>query len=208
MAVVLGVDFDNTVVSYDEVMSAAAVELGLIGTGRRRTKSKLREHVRRLPDGETHWRRLQGLVYGPRMRQAKLMDGVQSFFESCRRRRVRVDIVSHKTEFASYDETRTNLRAVALAWMKDHRFFEDDGLGLSVSNVHFESTRLQKLERITKLGCTHFVDDLEETFLDESFPSNVEKILFSPHGGCQAMTDVKVVSTWSELAGHLFDAND
>ena len=33
-------------------------------------------------------------------------------------------------------------------------------------------------ERIRALGCTHFIDDLEEVFLEPSFPSDVHKILF------------------------------
>ena len=50
------------------------------------------------------------------------------------------------------------------------------------SNVYFESTRAEKIERIIALSCTHFIDDLEEVFDDPAFPSNVERLLLSPAG--------------------------
>ena len=206
MSLALGVDFDNTVVSYDGVMHTAAVGRGLIGEDVPRSKSEIREHIRRLPEGETHWRRLQALAYGPMMGEARLQEGVRKFFDSCKRRGVPVDIISHKTELAAHDETGTNLRTAAMKWMKDQRFFERDGLGLLPENVHFEPTRLQKLERIATLECTHFVDDLVETFQESAFPPNIERILFSPNGRAVRMPGVKVVGTWTELDGYLFDA--
>ncbi len=46
-----------------------------------------------------------------------------------------VFIVSHKTEYAGYDETRTNLRTAALEWMTSHHFFEPHGLDLARDHV-------------------------------------------------------------------------
>ena len=206
MSLALGVDFDNTVVSYDEVMYTAAVDRGLIGEDVARSKSDIRDHIRRLPEGENHWRRLQALVYGPMMGEARLQEGVRTFFDSCKRRGVPVDIVSHKTELAAQDETGTNLRTAAMGWMTDRKFFDPDGMGLSPDNVYFEPTRLQKLERIAVLKCTNFVDDLVETFQESAFPPNVERILFSPNGVVVPTPGLKVVGNWNELEGYLFDA--
>lgn len=206
MAPVIGVDFDNTLVSYDELIERLARERGLVGADTGRGKKSVRDRIRQLPDGDIEWQRLQGIVYGPRMDEAQLIQGVTEFFRECRRRRVRSAIVSHKTEYAGYDDTRTNLRQAALRWMEQHQFFAPDGLGLQQQDVYFAGTRAEKIAAIRRLGCTVFVDDLEETYLEPSFPAKVEKILFAPHGGHAAVPDVKLCRTWHEIAEHVFHA--
>src|SRR5436190_2214352 len=112
---VIGVDFDNTLVSYDELFEQLVRERGLItGTG----KKVVRDQIRQIPNGEIEWQKLQGIAYGPRMAEAKVIEGVPQFFAACRKRGIPVHIISHKTEFANYDDTRTNLRQTALAWMR------------------------------------------------------------------------------------------
>ena len=206
MDYIIGVDFDNTIVSYDDLMHRVAVQRGLIHPDVRKSKKHIRDSIRQLPDGEIEWQRLQAIVYGPRTGEARLIEGVQTFFNLCKQHKVAVYIISHKTEYANFDETRTNLRLAALAWMRQNSFFETDGLGLSQENVYFESTRREKIERIKHLGCTHFIDDLEETFLEDSFPANVEKILYAPHMQHSFLPGVRVVTTWEEVSDYFFNA--
>jgi hypothetical protein len=204
---IIGLDFDNTLVSYDDVIYSAAVERGLIPQDMRRSKNDIRNRIRLVPDGEIEWQRLQALVYGPKMGEARLIKGVQTFFGLCKRHKVRVYIISHKTEFADFDETGINLRIAALAWMRRNKFFEVDGLGLSQGTVYFESTRREKIERIKNLGCTHFIDDLEETFLEENFPKDVEKILYAPYSQPKPLPEVKVVKDWQEINEYFFSGD-
>lgn len=206
MGLLIGIDFDNTIASYDDILHKIAVSRGLILQDTPKTKKEIRDGIRRLPHGDIGWQRLQSIVYGSRMEEAKLMDGVQTFLDLCKRHKIPVRIVSHKTQYANFDETRTNLRVAALNWMKANRFFDSDGLGLFQSEVYFESTRLLKIERIRSLGCTHFVDDLEETFLEASFPANIEKILYAPHPQSSYPHGVKVFTSWKEISGHFFAA--
>ena len=202
---VIGVDFDNTLVSYDEVMRRAALEEGLIPAGGGAGKREIRDRVRRLADGEQAWQKLQSLVYGLRMEEARLIDGVPEFFARCRQARIPVYIISHKTELAAWNATGVNLRHAALEWMERRRFFEPAGLGLAREHVCFESTRGEKIARIRALRCTHFIDDLEETFLEPSFPRDVAKILYAPSGHGTAIPGVTCVRSWQELDGHFFD---
>lgn len=199
MGLIIGLDFDNTIVNYDALLHKLAVERGLIEPEVSESKWDIREYVRRLPEGETQWQVLQAAIYGPNMGQAQEFEGVKQFLSACRTRGARVYIVSHKTQFATYDTTGTNLRDVALEWMQDHRFFDTDGGGFSRNEVFFEGTRREKLERISELGCTHFVDDLEETFLEGTFPATVEKILFAPHAQHLAQPVVTVCGCWEEI---------
>jgi hypothetical protein len=206
MHYIVGIDFDNTVVSYDDLFYDVAVLDGLVPREINKSKREIREYVRRLPAGEVHWQKLQGAVYGPKMRQARPVDGALAFVECCKKRQLSVYIISHKTNYATYDQTRTNLRDAAMAWMTDHRFFGVNGLGLSPNNVYFEATRLEKLQRIKSLGCTHFVDDLEETFLEPSFPTGVEGILYAPQRPAYLLPGINVASRWSEVHDFLFHA--
>lgn len=207
MHLIIGVDFDNTLVSYDEVMHKVAVQWGLISPDVRKNKKDVRDKIRQLSYGETEWQRLQSTVYGSRMHKAKLVDGVETFFRLCQKHPVRVYVISHKTEYANF-EPGTNLRSVALAWMGKNRFFEADGLGLTKESVFFEATRQEKIKRIMNLGCTHFIDDLEETFLEGSFPTNVEKILYAPHMQRSLVGAIRVVTSWQEVNEYLFETRD
>jgi len=204
---VIGVDFDNTIVTYDDLLFACAVQRGLIPPAAQKSKKNVRDQVRLLPGGEIEWQKLQALVYGPRIGDARLSEGVRTFFGLCKVNGAKVYIVSHKTELASYDETRTNLRTAALGWMVTNKFFQTEGLGLSREDVFFCATRQEKIQLIEQLGCTHFIDDLEETFLEETFPPNVEKTLYAPHRQGVVLPGVRVVSTWREISEYLFGAN-
>jgi hypothetical protein len=88
--------------------------------------------------------------------------------------------------------------------MRQHGFFVGGAIGLREDAVFFEPTRREKVERIAKLGCTHFVDDLEETFLEPSFPEEVRKFLFAPHQTSTSLTGVRLVHGWSEIVDELF----
>ncbi len=201
----VGIDFDNTIVSYDELMYRVAVDRGLIDEAEGRTKQDVRDRIRRLPDGDIEWQKLQALVYGPMMRAAQPIAGVEEFIRRCRNAGIPVFIVSHKTEYAGYDETRTNLRTAALEWMTAHQFFESGGLDLGRGNVYFESTRTDKIDRIKRIGCSHFIDDLEEVFLEPSFPAGVEKILYAPQATPVSSTGTRVISSWRSLCDDFFN---
>jgi len=176
---VIGVDFDNTLVAYDDVFHAEAVRRGWLSPDATLDKRGVRDAVRGLDDGENKWRRLQAFTYGPGMAGAVLIPGVDAFFAACRRRGARVYVVSHKTRYAAGDTT-VDLHASALHWMDTHGFFEARTLGLSRDAVYLELSRADKLARIADLGCAVFVDDLEETFLDPGFPDGVDRFLYDP----------------------------
>lgn len=200
----VGVDFDNTLVSYDNLIHLVAAERGLISPGIKPSKKLVRDSIRDLPDGETEWQKVQALVYGPRICEAVPSEGATDFLEKCFRQGIKVNIVSHKTEFASYDETGTNLRSAALSWLEQHRLLDFESYGLTGEDIYFESTRKDKINRIEKLGCTHFIDDLEETFLERSFPDTVKKLLYSPHLPAPTVAYVELAGTWNQMTDHLF----
>ena len=200
----VGLDFDNTIVAYDQVFRSAAIGRGLIDDTTCAEKRAIRDHIRRLPDGELSWQRLQGYVYGTGIVQASMFDGVDSFLRRCGREGCSVVIVSHKTEFGHHDAARINLRRAAVDWMTEHGFFGAEGYGIPVENVYFEGTRSEKLVRISELGCTHFIDDLPEVLEDPAFPACVRRILFSPGKIGERALPYVVCRTWRDVEEQVF----
>lgn len=174
----IGIDFDNTIISYDAVFRSAAIERGLVAGDFAGAKRAVRDAIRLLPDGEVSWQRLQGYVYGQGIGGATMFDGLEDFLRRCRRQGHGVMIVSHKTEYGHFDPARVNLREAALGWMHGRGFFAEGGIARA--DVYFESSRAEKLARIGALKLTHFIDDLREVLDDPDFPPGVERILFAP----------------------------
>src|SRR5689334_22616528 len=192
----IGIDFDNTLIDYDRVFVGAARKRGLIKAGVEDSKRAVRDAIRQLPHGELTWQRLQGYVYGRGIGGAVPFAGVADFLRRCRDRKLTVSIVSHKTRYGHYDPARVDLREAALEWMTIQGFFDPE-CGVPVERVFFEDTRAAKLSRIAALGCSHFIDDLEEVLTDPGFPAGVKRILFASNGSSSC--DI-VCASWAEIA--------
>ena len=201
----IGIDFDNTLIGYDEVFVAAGRARKLLQEDFVGTKQQVRDSIRLLPDGEISWQQLQGYVYGKGVSGAVMFDGVADFLRCCRNHEAEVFIVSHKTEYGHYDPLRINLRQAALEWMEARGFFCERQFGIARQNVHFGSTRSEKLGLVAQIGCTHFIDDLEEVLNDPEFPPGVERILFSPLARPSAEAPFAVCATWREVTEAVFN---
>jgi hypothetical protein len=199
----VGIDFDITIASYDEPMHQWAMERGLISPSVPKNKKLIRDSIRDLEDGEARWRALQVFCYGPGMQCARPMAGVKDFLTVCKTAGVPVWIVSHKTEHANFGDPSVKLREAALRWLEAEGFLDSPGFGIGSGRVFFEDTRQAKIERIRILGLSHFIDDLEETFLEPSFPHAVAKILFS----AEPTTNWKgwrSLGNWSDIRNEVF----
>ncbi len=197
----IGIDFDNTLISYDAVFAAAAAARGLVPADFRGGKQVVRDTIRLRPDGEFDWQRLQGHVYGAGIADARPFPGVDAFLRRALAAGAKVLIVSHKTEYGHFDPNRVNLRDAALGWMASQGFFAD--LGLDRTDVHFAGTRAEKLARIAVLGCTLFIDDLEEVLDDPGFPAGVTRVLFSEQAQQEA-APYKVCRSWAAIERAVF----
>ena len=194
----IGFDFDNTIVSYDKVFHAAALELGLIPAELPVSKLHVRDHLRRNGQEEA-WIVLQGDVYGPRMRGAEAYPGALACFELCRARGVPVSIVSHRTKHP-FRGPQHDLHASARDWIEHHGFYAKSGF--SAADVFFELSKEAKRDRVAALGCSVFIDDLPEFLNMDGFPAGMQKILFDPDS-LHTQTTLRRVSSWEEITAFL-----
>jgi hypothetical protein len=200
----IGVDFDNTMIRYDDVFRQAAEQRGLLSPDFSGSKQQIRDAIRCQPDGELKWQALQGYVYGKGIEGATLFPGVMDFLRRALALGDAVLIVSHKTEFGHFDPEKVNLREAAIRWMKGQGFFTEQGFSMSPGNVHFASSRSEKLGRIADLKCDIFVDDLEEVLLDAEFPPLVRRILFSDHAEVSDDMRFRVCRDWRSVGEIVF----
>jgi hypothetical protein len=175
----IGLDFDNTIIRYDDVFRSAAQQRGLLAKDFRGSKQQVRDTIRLQPDGELKWQALQGYVYGKGIDKAELFPGLPDFLRRAKRSGDTLLIVSHKTEYGHFDPDKINLREAAMGWMERQGFFSAEGFSINRGDVHFAASRSEKLSRIAALNCDVFVDDLEEVLLDAEFPNSVQRVLFS-----------------------------
>ena len=193
---VIGIDFDNTIVCYDALFHKVSRERGWITADVPANKSEVRNYLRQA-DREDDWTELQGYVYGARMGEATLFPGVMEFFRACRAAGHTLCIISHKTKFPFKGE-KYDLHGAALKWLDQQGFFSETGAGLVREQVYLELTKQAKLARIAAQGCTHFIDDLPEFLAEPAFPAKVHRVLFDPgelYGDEQRFARI---TNWSE----------
>ncbi len=199
---VIGVDFDNTIVRYDELFHRIAVERGLIPASVPARKKAVRDALRR-QGGERQWTELQGQAYGPGMAEAQPFPGVVEFFSRAVRSGIPIYVISHKTKVPAVGPAY-DLHQSARDWLKATGFLDSARIGLSPEHVYFGTTRREKLAIIRQQGCTHFIDDLEETFYEKEFPSGVAKILFGHDHRPEGLDDVIPAADWAQVTNYVF----
>jgi hypothetical protein len=172
----IGLDFDNTLVRYDGVFARLAAPH--LPPPLPPTKDSIRDALRRLPDGEALWRRLQGQAYGARMAEAEPFPGADDFLARARAAGHALFIVSHKTQYGHDDPTRVDLRDAAMAWIAAQGWLAH----VDREGIFFEPTREAKLARIAALGLDVFIEDLADVLNDPAFPASVRAVHFGGPG--------------------------
>ena len=79
---IIGIDFDNTIIDYNNLFYTAGLSLGVLPGNVDCPKKSIREYL--IGKGrEQDWIKIQGLVYGKYIRNAKVMEGFSSFSDLC-----------------------------------------------------------------------------------------------------------------------------
>lgn len=194
----IGLDFDNTIVSYDALFHTVALERKLIPENLPISKIAVRDHLRST-DQENLWTEMQGYVYGARMCEAMAFSGVFDSLSKLLADGHELFIISHKTRHPFIGE-KYDLHQAARGWILNNLQQSENKL-ISSENVYFELSKEAKLSRISQISCDIFVDDLPEILLDPTFPAATKKFLFDPEDFHQDISvgEVKKITHWDYL---------
>jgi len=188
----IGLDFDNTIVCYDKAIFRLADKSLKLPYDLPRTKLAIRDYLREA-NREHEWTAFQGELYGPGMSYAEPFEHSIETLQVLKAAGCSLRIVSHRS-LKPYAGPAHDLHAAARAWI-------DENLALDLivnSQAFFYETMHQKIAAIGALECDIFLDDLPIVLGDEVFPSTCQPILFDPENFHAKVNFVRITH-WKEL---------
>jgi hypothetical protein len=199
----IGIDFDNTIVNYEEAFHAAAMERGLVTADLPKTKNSVRDLLNSA-GRKDDFTALQGYVYGTRMNLAKVYPGFRELVATASASRNELFIVSHKTRFPLLGP-KYDMHEAARVFLAENRLSADNAV--PGQNIFFEETKEQKIDRAAALHLDVFIDDLPEILMMPGLPDRCRRILFAPQGS-DARGNFEQCRRWDEITELLFGARD
>lgn len=197
---IIGLDFDNTIVKYDRVFHEVAREKGLIGNDVPVSKIAVRNNLRE-QGNEDAWTEMQGYVYGCRMDLAEIYEGALDLMRVARDKGIQCKIISHKTQFP-YMGPQYDLHKAARDFIV--KFLADEkGPLIAPGNISFHETKARKIAHIGDMKCDFFLDDLPEILLDPKFPKVTKGLLFDPDGHHQDQAALTQIGNWTAFGEYL-----
>ena len=192
----IGIDFDNTIVSYDALFHKVAVEQALVPADLPESKLAVRDYLRKI-DNEPAWTELQGYVYGTKMGDAAAYPSVIQFIKFARDKGISMAIVSHKTKHP-FLGPKYDLHDAARGWIANALM---DGVAnlIEPDHIFFELTKEEKIARVADIRCDYFIDDLPEILLMPRFPKKTKRILFDPEGVHNTDRLYAKLVSWQEI---------
>jgi hypothetical protein len=192
---IVGFDFDNTLINYTNSFKKLAKKKGIVPEEINLDKISIRNYLRD-KNLEHEWTILQGEVYGNGIMQAEIYEGVKESIKFLLKKNNKIKIISHKTQYPYIGE-KVDLRLSAKKWIEKELLNEISCINFSQADIFFENTINEKVKKIEELGCDIYVDDLPEIL--DLLPNKIQKILFSslPNDNLK----YQVMKSWSELEG-------
>lgn len=200
MNMIIGIDFDNTIIDYHSLFYEAGISLGILLDDATKSKQSIRRDLLDA-DLEDEWVKIQGLVYGKLIKKARMMEGFYSFLKGCQEYGWVVYIISHKTPYSA-DGRGYDLHLPALSWLKTNGIFK------SVQGVFFETTRRRKISRINHLDCRIIIDDLPEVLLHPDLHSDIIRILYDPDSSYPKNQAYQTRNHWNQILNSILELKD
>lgn len=198
----IGIDFDNTLVCYDQAYKALAAREGVMVPEASNAREVLKDIIMALPQGNVRWTQLQGELYGFFIKEAEPFPDAKTFLKKLKTQNVPFCIISHKSYYSAFGKIYS-FREAALSWLQENGFFEEDTIGLNKEDCFWEHSQEDKINRITQEKCTHFIDDLPGVLSHNDFPEGVSRILFSPNTPVVIDGPFHQLKSWKEIESYL-----
>ena len=192
---VIGFDFDNTIISYEKLFKKIAFKKKLVPKNIKTNKNAIKKYLIK-KNKEKEWTILQGEVYGRYIMEAKIYIGVKKIMNTLSKNKIKFYIISHKTKFP-YLGKKINLHMSAKKWINKNILRNNNSIKLSIKDIFFENSIKKKISRINKLKCDIYVDDLPKIL--KLLPKHVMKILFTPNQSSQQKKSIIVMKKWMDF---------
>ena len=193
----IGIDFDNTIVLYDDLFYKYALKKKYISPETERTKIAVREYLIS-NNKESLYTKMQGIIYGNYILEAPVQVYLKSALINLRKLGHQISIVSHKTKYP-IEGDKINLHEAAFKWLEENNFINKDILGNDYKNIFFEESLSDKINRIHQLKCDFYIDDLPKILY--LINDNVIKILFNSNTNMKISRENKFINLdrWDKL---------
>lgn len=190
----IGFDFDNTIISYENSFYSLACQFYKIPPEIKKDKASVREFFIN-SDREKEFTELQGMVYGKEIMKAKITKNFKNFLKKIYKdKKFNIFIVSHKTKYPYVGE-KINLRDAANNWITKNLTFNETEL-IKQNNIFYENTIEEKIERIKKINCHYFFDDLLKII--KLLPKDIDGFLYDPVNKYDK-EDIKRIKDWDKV---------
>ena len=196
----IGFDFDNTIISYDNLFYELAKDIITLPSEIKKDKNSIRNFFLQ-SNQEVQFTILQGLVYGKEIMRATPTKNFLLILEKlCKLQNVKIFIVSHKTKYP-YKGEKINLRSAATNWIENNLKI-DGKLCINPNNIFYESTIEEKIDRIKQLKCNLFIDDLPSVIF--KLKKGTTPILYDPYDNFSKLK-IDIISNWLDLEKKIFE---
>ena len=192
---IIGLDFDNTLITYDELFYKLSLEKNLIKENFSQNKIAIRDYLRSKGE-EEKFTLLQGEVYGLRIEEAKPAQNMIQTLYYLKQKGYKFEIVSHKTK-KPYAGPPYDLRKAAMKWLEKNNFFNHKFLNLSKNDIYFAETKTEKINKINQSKFDYYIDDLPDIL--ERLDLNIKGILYCPNNGKSNKEKYIFLQDWSKL---------
>lgn len=193
----VGIDLDNTVLSYDKLLRKLAIEMDYADQAcPKRPKDirlALRTYANNEIEGEKRWQKLQDMVYNTRIDDAEIDPYFKAAVAAIRDLGGTVALITQKEENLELPPSQ-QLRDKVMETLRKRKFFEHEGYDLKEENVHFCRTFGEKIAKIRELRLETYIDDRAEIFEHPLFPKRTFGIRLG-----EAIPKVFSVQSWPEI---------
>ena len=191
---IIGIDFDNTIIKYDNVFGQVAYKKKIINDVNLKTKNQVKNFLISV-GREKDWTKLQGIVYGSHIMEAKPYEGFLLILRNLLKSNHTIKIISHKTKYP-FIGPQVNLRDSAMLWLKNNNIVGVGAGKIPKNEVFFCDTINTKIKMIQNQKCETFIDDLG-VVLDGIDPK-LNRILFAPDSE-KTNSNFLVLTNWRNV---------
>lgn len=197
MRLYVGIDLDNTILSYDKLLRKLALELGFVDGSCPRRPRDIRLSLRAFADneieGERRWQRLQTMVYGTRIDDAEIDPHFNAAMAAIRNLGGTILLIAQKKDNPELPPDDT-YREKVMETLRKRKFFDSEGFDVKEEHVYFCRTWGEKVAKIKELRLDTFIDDKPRIFDHPLFPKKTFGIRLG-----EKVPKIFSVQSWPEI---------